>query len=87
MSPSSRATNRAAGFCPTTQNNPSAQSLRGGCVTTPTLVKPAYANFPEFSVTFGPEVCELAALAGLPPDPEQALALDALFALDPSDQV
>lgn len=47
------------------------------------LVKPAYANFPDRIETFGPEVCDLATLAGFPPDPEQELALDAMFALDP----
>lgn len=50
-------------------------------------VRPAYANFPEFGTTLGPEVCELAAMAGLPPDPEQELALNALFALSPDPMV
>ena len=48
------------------------------------LVKPAFANFPEYTTTLGPEVCDLATLAGLPPDPEQELALNALFALSPN---
>lgn len=48
-------------------------------------VEPAYARFPAYTQTLGPEVCEIAALAGLPPDPEQELALDALFALNPRD--
>lgn len=48
-----------------------------------TAVKPAYFNHPVYTQTFGPEVCELAALAGFPPDPEQELALNAMFALDP----
>lgn len=46
------------------------------------LVKPAYANFPAYSETFGPEVADLAHLAGFPPDPEQEAALDALFGID-----
>lgn len=50
------------------------------------LVKPAYANFPTWTETLGPEVADLATLAGLPPDPEQELALDAMFALDPSSR-
>lgn len=48
------------------------------------LVKPAYFNHPQFTQTLGPEVCDLATLAGFPPDPEQELALNAMFALDPS---
>src|SRR4051812_26322428 len=51
-------------------------------MTAPTLVRPAYFTFPSFEVTDGPLVCELAADAGLPPDPEQAMALDVMFALD-----
>ena len=54
-------------------------------MTTPTLVAPAYFNHPDYSVTHGPEVCDIATMAGLPPDPEQAMALDALFAIDPTD--
>jgi hypothetical protein len=49
-----------------------------------TLVKPAYFNHPQFTQTLGPEVCDLAVMAGFPPDPEQELALNAMFALDPS---
>jgi len=48
------------------------------------LVEPAYANFPEYVQTFGPEVCDLAAKADFAPDAEQELALNAMFALDPS---
>lgn len=48
------------------------------------IVQPAYANFPKYVETLGPEVCDLAALAGYAPDPEQELALNAMFALDPS---
>lgn len=46
------------------------------------LVEPAYAHFPEWSETFGPEVADLCDLAGFPPDPEQELGLDALFGID-----
>jgi hypothetical protein len=45
------------------------------------LVEPAYANFPPWVETFGPEVADLAEMAGLPPDPEQAMGLDALFGI------
>lgn len=47
-----------------------------------TLVEPAYFTHPEYSRTLGDEVGDLAALAGLTPDPEQQLLLDATFALD-----
>lgn len=47
------------------------------------LVEPAYANFPSWRQTLGPEVSDLCELAGFPPDAEQRLALDALFALGP----
>jgi len=47
-----------------------------------TLVEPAFFTHPDYVRTLGPEVGELAALAGLPPDPEQQLLLDAAFALD-----
>lgn len=46
------------------------------------LVKPAYATRAEFGKTLGPEVADLNALAGFPPDPEQELLLDAIFAVD-----
>jgi hypothetical protein len=46
------------------------------------LVEPAYFTHPEYARTLGPEVGELAALAGLTPDPEQQLLLDATFALN-----
>ncbi|OMC02164.1 hypothetical protein [Mycolicibacterium fortuitum] len=48
----------------------------------PLLVEPAYANFPEYSETLGPEVADLCHLAGFPPDPEQELGLNALFGID-----
>lgn len=47
-----------------------------------TLVEPAWCSVPEYHDTFGPEVGDLAALAGFAPDPEQQLALDATFAVD-----
>lgn len=46
------------------------------------LVKPLYAHRPDFGLTLGPEVCDVATLAGFAPDPEQEYALDAMFALD-----
>ncbi|SRX93571.1 phage terminase [Pseudonocardia dioxanivorans] [Mycobacterium shimoidei] len=46
------------------------------------LVEPAYANFPQWSETYGPEVADLCDLAGFPPDPEQEMALNALFGID-----
>lgn len=49
----------------------------------PGLVKPAYFSHPVYDQTLGPEVCDLAALAGFAPDPEQELALNAMFAIDP----
>jgi len=55
-------------------------------MTAPALVKPAYFNHPAYNITLGPEVADLATIAGLPPDPEQALALDAMFAIDPTDR-
>lgn len=46
------------------------------------LVEPAFAHFPEWHVTFGDEVADLAASVGLVPDPEQRLALDMTFGVD-----
>jgi hypothetical protein len=46
------------------------------------LVQPAYAHFPTWVDTVGPEVADLCHLAGFPPDPEQEMALDALFGFD-----
>lgn len=43
------------------------------------LVAPLFAWAPEWDYTLGPEVGEVAAMAGLPPDPEQQLILDATF--------
>lgn len=47
-----------------------------------TLVEPAFASVPVFERTLGPEVADLARLAGFGPDPEQEMLLDAIFALD-----
>lgn len=48
-----------------------------------TLVEPAHSSVPTWRHTAGPEVCDLAALAGRAPDAEQAMILDALFATGP----
>lgn len=48
----------------------------------PQLVEPAFRSAPDFTETLGPEVADLAELAGFAPDPEQRLALDLIFALD-----
>ena len=53
----------------------------------PGVVKPAFFTHPGFSATLGPEVCDLATLAGLAPDPEQELALNVLFALSPNPMI
>ena len=47
-----------------------------------TLVEPAYRSVPPYERTLGPEVADLARLAGFPPDPEQEALLDAIFAMD-----
>jgi hypothetical protein len=51
-------------------------------VTRNELVEPAFFSCPDYTKTLGPEVGELAALAGFAPDPEQQLVLDGMFALD-----
>lgn len=43
------------------------------------FVPPAFRLVPEWDYTLGALVADISALAGLPPDPEQQLALDALF--------
>ena len=43
------------------------------------LVPPAFYLCPEWDYTLGPLVAEIASLADIPPDPEQQLALDAVF--------
>jgi hypothetical protein len=47
-----------------------------------TLVEPAHQSVPAYTRTLGPEVADLARLAAFGPDPEQELALDAIFAID-----
>lgn len=47
-----------------------------------TLVEPNWKSGPDYHVTLGPEVADLAAHAGFAPDPEQELALDMLFGVD-----
>jgi len=42
---------------------------------------PTWSNVPDSVLTFGPEVAELCAKAGFEPYPEQAWALDAIFAV------
>lgn len=49
-------------------------------------VEPAHLHVPEYSRTFGPDVAEVAEMAGFPPDPEQRMVLDALFAVDARDK-
>ena len=48
----------------------------------PGLVQPAFASIPEFVHTFGDEVGGFAADIGMPPDPQEQLALDIIFARD-----
>lgn len=50
------------------------------------LVSPSFSWVPEYHKTYGPEVADLASMAGFTPDPEQALALDAMFAVDRFDR-
>ena len=47
----------------------------------PSLVAPLFSWVPEYDYTLGPEVAEVATMAGLTPDPEQQLILDAAFAI------
>lgn len=44
--------------------------------------EPAYRSVPAYTRTLGPEVADLARLAGFGPDPEQEDALNAIFAID-----
>ena len=48
----------------------------------PGLVQPAFASIPEFTHTLGDEVGGFAADIGMPPDPQEQLALDIIFARD-----
>lgn len=50
-------------------------------------VRPAFSWAPDYAETLGPEVGELAAMAGFAPDPEQQMALDLLFAMKPDRRV
>lgn len=51
-------------------------------MTASVLVEPAHRSQPRWRSTLGPEVADLARLAGFGPDPEQEMILDALFAID-----
>lgn len=55
-------------------------------MTASVLVEPAYCTHPEYRMTLGPEVADLAAMAGFVPDAEQRLALDLIFAEGPGDR-
>lgn len=46
------------------------------------LVDPPWLTHPVYVETFGPEVCDLNVLAGVEPDPTQALLLDLTFAIN-----
>lgn len=46
-------------------------------------LEPTHLHVPEYAETFGPEVADVNARAGLVPDPEQELILDATFAIRP----
>lgn len=47
----------------------------------PLRVEPLHCTAPPFVQTYGPEVAEIAALAGRAPDPEQEMILDLIFAI------
>ena len=51
-------------------------------LTRPGLVQPAFASVPEFEFTLGDEAGGFAADIGMPPDPQEQLALDIIFARD-----
>lgn len=46
----------------------------------PELVAPAFCTVPEHFTTLGDEVADLAAQVGFPPDPEQRMLLDMMYA-------
>lgn len=48
---------------------------------------PLHYTVPEHVATYGPEVADLAAAAGIPLDPEQRLLPDACFAVDETDRL
>ncbi len=56
-------------------------------MTASTLVEPAHRSVPSYRKTLGPEVADICELAGFAPDPEQRLALDAIFGLGPGNKV
>jgi hypothetical protein len=56
-------------------------------VTVSTLVEPAYRSIPPYAKTLGPEVAGLNEMAGFAPDPEQRLALDAIFGMGRDNKV
>lgn len=45
-------------------------------------IEPQYLTHPTYVETYGPEVAEVCSWADFPPDPEQELLLDLLFAID-----
>lgn len=45
-------------------------------------IDPQYLTHPTYVQTYGPEVAEICSWADFPPDPEQELLLDLLFAID-----
>lgn len=53
-------------------------------VSTLDLVEPSFHWVPEYHATDGPAVADLAEMTGLVLDPEQRMALDAMFAVDRS---
>lgn len=56
-------------------------------MTVSSLVEPAYSSVPAHVKTLGPEVADIADLAGFTPDPEQRMALDGIFALGADNKV
>jgi hypothetical protein len=50
------------------------------------LVEPSFSWVPDHVDSYGPQVADLCRLAGFPPDAEQRLILDALFAVDGADR-
>lgn len=49
----------------------------------PDMVRPAFLAYPPFVSTQGPQVADLCELVGFPPDPEQRMLLDLIFARAP----
>jgi hypothetical protein len=49
------------------------------------LAAPDFHTAPDYSVTLGPEVADMATMAGFEPYPEQRMLLDDVFALDPKN--